>query len=151
LGVTGIYGASLPARFMLAYEEQVDGKKAIKLIDVFDHGKLLSKHEAVMLIFRSTGSSIDAKQLQPATPRHMILRMLYSMTGFSKKPEQTLGYLDLILAIDPESSQERLSRALTRMKLNDVEGAIIDLEKILETQPKEMDMSKIESLYHSLR
>ncbi len=151
LGVTGIFGASLPARFMLAYEEQVEGKKATKLIDVFDHGKLLSKHEAEMLIFRSTGSSIDAKQLQPATPRHMILRMLYSMTGFSKKPEQTLGYLDLILAIDPESSQERLSRALTRMKLNDVEGARSDLEKILEAQPKEMDMSKIESLYHSLR
>ena len=151
LGVTGIYGASLPARFMLAYEEEVEGKKATKLIDVFDHGKLLSKHEAEMLIFRSTGSSIDAKQLQPATPRHMILRMLYSMTGFSKKPEQTLGYLDLILAIDPESSQERLSRALTRMKLNDVEGARSDLEKILEAQPKEMDMSKIESLYHSLR
>ncbi len=151
LGVTGIYGASLPARFMLAYDEEFAGEKLTKLIDVFDHGKLLSKHEAEMLIFRNTGSAIQDKLLQPATPRHMILRMLYSMTGFSKKTEQTMAYLDLILAIDPESSQERLSRALTRMKLNDVTGARSDLEKLLESQPKEMDMEKIDSLYHSLR
>lgn len=150
LDVRGIYGVSLPGRFMLGYDESTDDDKRVKLIDVFDHGKLLSRDDAQALILRSTGASIDDKTLQPATPRHMVLRMLYSMNSFSKKPERSLAYLDLILAIDPDSTQERLNRALTRMKLNDRDGAKRDLEVLMKAKPAELDLEKIETLYHSL-
>jgi serine protease Do len=150
LHVPGIYGVSLPGRFMLGYDEKTDKGKAVRFIDVFDHGKVLSKDEAQMLIFRSTGASIEEKTLAPATPRQMILRMLYSMNSFTKKPEKSLAYLDLILAIDPDSTQERLNRALTRMKINDREGAKKDLAILLESKPAELDLDKIDALYHSL-
>lgn len=150
LGVTGVYGVSLPGRFMLGYDDFSDGEKSVRFIDVFDHGKVLTKDEAQMLIFRSTGASIDEKTLQPATPRHMILRMLYSMNSFTKKAEKSLSYLDLILSIDPDSTQERLNRALTRMKVNDREGAKKDLAILLEAKPADLDLDKIDSLYHSL-
>jgi len=151
LGISGIYGVSLPGRFMLGYDE-VEGKaKEQRLIDVFNRGKILSPVEAEALIFRSTGSPVDEKQMQPTTPRAMILRMLYSMTSFVKKPAQSLPYLDLILAIDPDSSQERLNRALTRMKTNNVTGARKDLEKLMEDHPPDMNLERIEMLYRSLK
>ena len=150
LGVGGIYGVSLPGRFMLGYDEGAGDAKLQRLIDVFDHGKLLSPLEAEALIFRSTGAPVDEKQFQPATPRAMILRMLYSMTSFAKKPAQSLPYLDLILAIDPDSSQERLNRALTRMKTNNVGGAKKDLEKLMEDHPPDLNLERIEMLYRTL-
>ena len=150
LGVTGVYGVSLPGRFMLGYDQKVGEGKEVRFIDVFDHGKVLTQDEAQMLIFRSTGASIDEKTLQPATPRHMILRMLYSMNSFTKKAEKSLAYLDLILSIDPDSTQERLNRALTRMKVNDRDGAKQDLAILLEAKPADLDLDKIDALYHSL-
>lgn len=152
LGLKDIYGAGLPGRFMVAYEGKAtdDSGPPTVFIDVFDGGRLLQEHEATRLIEQTTGREVGGEHIEPATPRAMILRLLYNLTSFSRKPEQALPYLDLIVALDPEAAQERLQRALMRMKAGDVAGTKEDLETLLSQKPDNLDMEKVEMLYRSL-
>jgi len=150
LGVKDIYGVSLPGRFMVGFDETQDGKKSTTLIDAFGGGKFVTPAAAEALIFDRVGGPVGDDYLKPATPRAIILRMLYNLSSFARKAEQALAYLDLILSIDPDSSRERLNRALTRARSGDSSGAKADLEWLLEKQPDELDMEKVEQLYRSL-
>ncbi|HEY2574595.1 MAG TPA: trypsin-like peptidase domain-containing protein, partial [Verrucomicrobiaceae bacterium] len=126
IGETGIYGVSLPGRFMLGFDETRDEKKTTTLIDVFGGGKFMTPATAERLISDRAARGVSEDYLKPATPRSIILRMLYNLCSFARKPEQALGYLDLILAIDPDSSLNRLNRALTRAQVGDIPGARAD-------------------------
>lgn len=151
LGLTGLYGVSLPGRFMVGYKDKLPaGTEAVTLIDLYAGGKFLSVQEARLFINQTTGREVDQEQLQPATTQAIILRLLNNLTSFSKRPEQALPYFDLILAIDPESSSDRLNRAFMRMKAGNNSGAKEDLGKILESPPPFLDLQKIDALYHSL-
>lgn len=137
---------------MVAYDEQATddaGPKTV-FIDVFDGGRLLQTHEATRLIEQTTGREVEEEHIEPATPRAMILRLLYNLTSFSKKPEQALPYLDLIVTLDPDAAQERLQRALMRMRGGDIAGTKEDLETLLSQKPDNLDMEKVELLYRSL-
>lgn len=150
LGVKDIYGVSLPGRFMVGYDETKDGTKSVTLIDAFGGGKFLTPEAAEALIYDRLGGPVNDDYLQPATPRAIILRMLYNLSSFSRKPEQVLSYLDLILAIDPDASHERLNRALMRVRSGDPLGAKADLEWLLEKQPRDLDLDRVAELYRSL-
>lgn len=148
LGIKDLHGVSLPGRFMVGFDRKVEGKKETTLIDLFSGGKFLKPLEAETLVMDSAGMALEDKYLEPATPKAIILRMLYNLASW--KPEQSLGYLDLILAIEPTSARERFARAMMRARSGDIAGAKTDLEKILDEQPRELDMERVEALYHSL-
>jgi serine protease Do len=179
LGLQDIHGVSLPGRFMVAYEESVpaaehkdaEGKEAVKkadggnaaassaparevkrqvYLDLFDGGKTLTSLEAEQMIEQSTGSEVEERHREPATPRAMILRLLHNLTSFSKKPEQAVPYLDLILTVEPESHGDRLQRSLIRARTGDREGARADLKHLLDAEPEGYDLGKISALYESL-
>jgi regulator of sirC expression with transglutaminase-like and TPR domain len=150
LGLKDIYGVGLPGRFMVAYSETIKGEANRKFVDVFEGGKVRSEGEVFRFVEEMTGRGIDSDQLEPATPRAMILRLLHNLTQFSKKPEQALPYQDLIVNLEPQSSQERLQRALMRMKTGDVHGTKEDLETLMAQKPDDLDMDKVQLLYRSL-
>lgn len=151
LGLKAIYGVSLPGRFMVAYKDQLPaGTETVTFIDLYAGGKFLSPEDTERFINQSTGREIDQEQFQPATTQAIILRLLSNLTSFAKRPEQALPYFDLILAIDPDSTSDRLNRAFMRMKAGNNSGAKEDLGIILESPPPFLDMEKIDALYHSL-
>jgi serine protease Do len=150
LGIKDVYGVSLPGRFMVGFDEEKDGEKSTTLIDTFGGGKFITPAAAESMIYDRFGGPVDEESLKPATPRAIILRMLYNLSSFARKPDQLLPYLDLILTIEPNSPRERLNRALTRARTEDAAGAREDLEWLLEKQPRELDMEKVEQLYRSL-
>ena len=150
LGITGVYGVSLPGRFMLAYDDTVRGQKVTQYVDVFERGKLLDRLQIEGLVFRPDGAAVDENQLAAATPRSMILRMLSNLVSYGSKPSQNLPYMDMILAIDPDAHIERYDRAVMRVKANDMAGAKEDLQKLLEDQPSDVNMERVDLLYHSL-
>ncbi len=159
LGLNEIQGAGLPGRFMVSVappapqepaSPDANTGKGITYIDVFNGGKFLSQSEAEQFIFQTTGQTVEDEQRVAATPRAMILRLLFNLTSFAKQPEQALPYLDLILAIDPDAYTERLNRALLRIRARDHQGAKEDLQALLEAAPAELDLQKIDTLYHSL-
>lgn len=151
LGLNALYGVSLPGRFMVAYKDKPSGgTEATTFIDLYAGGKFLSSEDVEHFITQSIGREVEKEQLQPATTQAIILRLLNNLTSFSKRPEQTLPYFDLILAIDPGASGDRLNRAFMRMKVGNNSGAKEDLGKLLEAPPPFLDMQKIDALYHSL-
>ena len=161
LELPDIQGVSLPGRFMVAFKEMEAPKEKDKdkeakpkekwtFVDLFDGGKFLSPKEAERLIEDATGNTIEDEHRQPATPRAMILRLLHNLANFSKRPEQAMPYLDLILTIEPESHGDRLQRALIRARTGERKGAKDDLQALLEAAPPGYDMLKIDALYQSL-
>ncbi len=170
LGLQGIHGVSLPGRFMVAYEDappappagtketqvkEKDKENTLPLehhvfLDLFDNGRTLRPAEAALLVEESLGSRVPEEQREPATPRAMILRLLHNLTSYSKKPEQAIPYLDLVLIIEPESHADRLQRALIRARTGDREGARADLKMLIDAEPEGFDLAKIGALYESL-
>ena len=150
LGLKEVYGLSLPGRFMVGFDEMKDGMKVTTVIDPFGGGKVLSVEQAAALLGNRAALLVDEQFLEPATPRAIVLRMLRNFANYAKKQENKVAYLDLIISIEPDSSSERLNRALLEAQSGDVASAKRDLEKLIESRPANLDMDKIEALYRSL-
>jgi S1-C subfamily serine protease/regulator of sirC expression with transglutaminase-like and TPR domain len=136
LHIPQVYGVPLPGRFMVGYKEGPEGE--LTLLDVFSNGKKLTVEEAALQL-TDTGV-LDQEYLQPATKRSIILRMLRNLLSSSLDQEsavkETLPYLDLVVAVEPESSVERLTRAQMNQKLGDKAAARLDVQWLIEHYPE---------------
>ena len=65
-------------------------------------------------------------------------------------PEQAENYLELLLAIQPDSAYERFQRAILRVQAAELEGAREDLDWLLENRPPGLDYSRLEQFRESL-
>lgn len=137
LGVKEVYGLPLPGQFMVGYKEGPEGE--LKLLDPFGRGRGLSVEEAALELTES--GTFDEAALLPATKRAIILRMLRNLLGSTLDDEasvrESLPYLNLLLAIDPESAVERLTRARMHQRLGDKPAAAADVRWLMEHFPEE--------------
>ena len=80
-----------------------------------------------------------AEYLEPATKRSIILRMLRNLLSSTMDQEsavkETLPYLDLVVAVEPDSSMERLTRAQMNQRLGDKAAARTDVQWLIEHFP----------------
>ncbi|MDB6140789.1 MAG: peptidase and chymotrypsin/Hap, partial [Verrucomicrobiaceae bacterium] len=147
VGIKGLFGASLPNRFMVGYRKTEDSD--VTLIDVFEGGKIMSVDETIQALFEP-GATLGDEALKPATKKLIVERMINNLIdvvggGDTIKPE-VLPYLNLILEIDPSSWRQRGQRAMIRMRAKDITGTRDDLRKILDNPPPEMDEEQIQQL-----
>lgn len=137
LGVPHVFGAPLPGKFMVAYRDGPEGE--LKLLDVFERGKILSVEEAALQLTRT--GEFDEGTLQPASKKSIILRMLRNLLGGTLDDEssvkESLPYLDLLLSIDPQAAVERLTRARMNQRLGHKEAAAQDVEWLMENFPED--------------
>lgn len=135
LKVPQVYGVPLPGRFMVGYKEGPEGE--LQLLDVFDGGKKLTVEQAALELTEQ--GSFAAEFLQPATKRSIILRMLRNLLSSTMEQEtavkETLPYLDLVVAVEPDSSVERLTRAQMNQRLGDKAAARDDVQWLIEHFP----------------
>lgn len=148
LGIKGLFGASVPEHFMVGYQK--DEKAPVKLVDVFDGGRILAidnnKAEAIV----ESDSDEAGNFLKPAPKKAIVMRMVNNLIGVvggedRMKPE-VLPYFNLMLEIDPGYWQLRGQRAMIRMRAKDIEGARNDLRKILDNPPPEMNDDQVQQL-----
>jgi len=145
---TELKGIGLPGHFVVCYEEE--GKRTV--IDAFERGKPLTKEEANNII-RSYGGTGTISDYPPSGKRAIIQRMIYNLKGISieeKDFDSALGYVDLLLAIDPDDAQERLSRALLHLQNGKGEKAKADLEWLFEKKPEGIHLGRLRELYNRL-
>ena len=79
--------------------------------------------------------------------------MLYNLKGISidnKQYKDAINYVDLLISIDPNDAQERLSRSILFIQLNQNEDAKVDLEWLLKMKPDGIRIERIEELYKRL-
>lgn len=154
LGVADVFGVPLPGRFMVGWKDGPEGE--VQLVDAFDRGKTLTVAEAALEL--SERGQFDEPDLQAASKRDTVLRMLRNLLGAALDEENSvkdsLPYLDLTVAIDPDASMERVTRAQMRQRLGQRAAAREDVQWLIEhfpeSAPEEL-RAKLDEWMQSLR
>ena len=79
--------------------------------------------------------------------------MIYNLKGITidnKEYEDALNYVNLLVEIDPDDPQERLSRAILNIQNKQEQNAKSDLEWLLSTKPEGIHLERIQELYDRL-
>lgn len=136
LGVKGVYGLGLPGKFMVGYREGPEGE--LQLLDVFERGKKLTVEQAALEL--SDAGEFAEEMLEPASKRSIILRMLNNLLGTTLDDaaaiKETLPYLDLVIALDPEAAVQRITRARMKERLGFRSEAAADVRWLTEHFPE---------------
>jgi len=137
LGVQGVFGVPLPGKFMVGYRDGPEGEP--QLVDVFEHGKLLTVEQAALDL--TDNGQFPEGSLDPTTKQTIVLRMLRNLMGAAfddtRSVRESLPYLNLVLAIDPKSAAERLTRAQMRQRIGEKTGAREDISWLIENFPED--------------
>jgi regulator of sirC expression with transglutaminase-like and TPR domain len=146
LGVKNVAGIPLPARFMVGYREDAEGE--FSLLDVFEGGKELTMKEAKELV--GGGAEVPEETTRPATKKEIVLRMIRNLLGRALESPNAANeagpYFNLVLAIEPGSFRERVTRARLREFSGNKKGAAEDLAWLVEHPPKELDEEQLMAL-----
>ncbi|WP_395751792.1 trypsin-like peptidase domain-containing protein [Prosthecobacter sp.] len=136
LGVQGVFGVPLPGKFMVGFRDGPEGE--LQLVDVFEHGKLVTVEQAALALTEDGRFPEDA--LAPTTKQTILLRMLRNLMSSvfdnNHSLRESLPYLNLFLAIDPKAAPERLTRAQMRQRFGEKAGAREDVSWLIENFPE---------------
>jgi len=154
LEIPGVFGAPLPGKFMVGVSYPENEKEKTVYIDVFEGGKVIGRREAAVAITGMIGSVPPASAFEPATASEIAVRMLRNLVDVEINRRQTPGgaegYIELLLAIEPNSAQERFQRALLRIQDKNVDGAREDLDWLLDKRPPGLDYPRLQQFRDSL-
>ena len=150
IDLKGVVGMPLPGHFMVSHRPK---RGEEQFIDVFDGGKRLSRSDAQERVFEATGRGFREEDLQPAGKRDIIVRVLRNLLGLTEGASgaaESARYLDLIVALQPDSAADRFARARARLQSGDTAGGKTDLQWLIDHQPPGMDVERLEELLRSL-
>ena len=121
------------------------------LFDPFDGGRLLTEEDCRAMLDRLSGGTLafDPRLLKPASPRHILIRMLNNLRRiYLHRGEflRTIGALDRVLLLDPDDVGARRDRGLLSLRWGDPARGIEDLERYLVLEPEAPDHAAIEGL-----
>jgi serine protease Do len=149
LGVR-VEGVGLPGHFVVRY---LPPKGDPKVIDVYEGGKRMSKEEALELASAFAGSPVTEQVLEPIGKRVILVRILNNLLNVAQKEGDLAGmlrYLDALVLLHPDSARDRGMRAVVLAQSGDREGALKDIDWLLEKQPKGVDLERLQQFRRSL-
>ncbi len=141
-----VAGIGLPGHFVV---QHVPAKGEAQLIDVFDGAQPLSRAEARKRVQDYTGQPAKEDHFAAVGKKAIIIRMLHNLLGITRQDSDVrrgLRYLDTILAIAPDASDERFLRAAVRLQTGDRQGALEDVDWLLDHQPDGVDLERVQEL-----
>ena len=150
VGLKDLAGVPLPGHFMVKFAPDSDDDQ---LIDVFNEGKVITRDQADELVHEYTGGPLADTHLKPAKKREIVIRMLRNLHSSAQRTEsdvESLRYLDVILALSPESALDHLDRARLRLQFGDRPGARVDFKWLLDNDPPGIDMDRVAEVFQSL-
>jgi regulator of sirC expression with transglutaminase-like and TPR domain len=129
-------GINFPGHFLVRCP-QGSGRSAGLIIDPFHAGALLSEHDCRVLLQRHVGSEVafNKSLLAPTTRTQIVVRMLLNLKNVYVKMRsfpQARDVTELLLAVTPSALNELRDRGLLAYHLNDVTGALRDLQSYLK-------------------
>jgi regulator of sirC expression with transglutaminase-like and TPR domain len=140
-----IEGVNFPGHFLVRCPELKRGGASQLIIDPFHGGALLSERDCRVLLQKHVGSEVafNRSLLAPATPRQIVVRMLLNLKRIyvhMRSFPQARDVTELLLAVTPSALSELRDRGLLAYHLNDVTGALRDLQTYLRlASMSEMD------------
>lgn len=138
-------GINFPGHFLVRCPDAGSNAGSGLIIDPFHGGALLSEHDCRLLLQRHVGSEVafDKTLLAPATQSQIIVRMLLNLKRIyvhMRSFPQARDVTELLLALTPSALSELRDRGLLAYHLNDLAGALRDLQTYLKlSSMSEMD------------
>jgi len=140
-----VNGVNFPGHFLVRCPDI--GKRASGglIIDPFHGGALLSERDCRVLLQKHVGGEVPFSRslLAPASRRDIIVRMLLNLKRIyvhMRSFPQAHTVTELLVALTPSALNELRDRGLLAYHLNDVTGALRDLQTYLKlSSMSEMD------------
>lgn len=128
-------GINFPGHFLVRCADVDRGGRGL-IIDPFHEGALLSERDCRLLLQRHAGPDVPFTRalLTPATRQQILVRMLLNLKRIyvqMRSFPQARLVTELLLALTPSALSELRDRGLLAYHLNDVTGALRDLETYL--------------------
>ncbi|HEX2751226.1 MAG TPA: transglutaminase family protein, partial [Verrucomicrobiales bacterium] len=123
-------------------------------IDAFDRGKILSTAETSSLLLKLNDELPGEETWKPVSATDVILRMLNNLTANAVSAHddvRILRYMDVYLAIAPDSPRQHLQRLLILAKTGQNERARAEAAWLIEKEPPGIDVGRVEELMQSLK
>jgi regulator of sirC expression with transglutaminase-like and TPR domain len=129
-------GVNFPGHFLVRSPE-AGSRGGGLIIDPFHGGALLSEHDCRRLLQRHVGSEVAFSKslLAPATRLQVVVRMLLNLKRHyldMRSLPQARDVTELLLVMTPSALSELRDRGLLAYQLNDVSGALRDLQTYLK-------------------
>ena len=128
VGLEGVEGIPEPGHFIARFTPP-EGEPVF--LDIFDGGKPL-----------------PPSRTKPATRKEIILRMLRNL--MNAEPSGELRYLNVILALSPDSAADRFARAMLHYRAGDHGAAKEDLKHLLDNELPDREREKLMEFYRKL-
>jgi regulator of sirC expression with transglutaminase-like and TPR domain len=132
-----IDGVNFPGHFLVRCPEVRPRGSGGLIIDPFHGGALLSERDCRLLLQRQVGSEVAFSRslLAPTTRLQILVRMLINLKRIyvhMRSFPQARDVTELLLAMTPSALSELRDRGLLAYHLNDVTGALRDLQTYLK-------------------
>jgi serine protease Do len=143
-------GVGLPGHFIVRV--RLDEEES-RLIDVFDRGTELTEEDCRERVRDITGlgwrdSYLDGQSAEAILTR--MLRNLIRVANDEQDFEAAYRYVTTILAIDPDSAEDRLFRAVICYNTHRIEEGLAEVQWVLDRQPEGIVMPRVEQLREAL-
>jgi regulator of sirC expression with transglutaminase-like and TPR domain len=130
-------GVSFPGHFLVRCPEDEPGESLI--IDPFNRGALLTPDDCRRLLGQHAGPDVPFRTslLVPATRQQIVVRMLFNLKHLyvhMRSFPQAYQVTELLVAMNPSALSELRDRGLLAYHLNDVSGALHDLQAYLRLE-----------------
>ena len=152
LDVEGLSGFPLPFHFLVKHQEN-NSADSYQLIDVFNAGERMTYADADKLVSRYQATPFRSELLESSSKREIINRMLRNLIGFTQEKNslaESLPYLDLLIALNPEAANFYLERAWIHLRAGNSIGARTDLQWILDHKPEGINLQRVREALESL-
>jgi len=140
-----IDGVNFPGHFLVRLSEDDGERPGGAIIDPFHGGALLSERDCRRLLQKHVGSEVafSTSLLTAATRAQIIVRVLLNLKRtyvHMRSFPQARDVTELLLAVTPSALSELRDRGLLAYHLNDMSGALRDLQTYLKlTSMGDMD------------
>jgi regulator of sirC expression with transglutaminase-like and TPR domain len=131
-----IEGVNFPGHFLVRCPEPSRSGTGY-IIDPYNGGVILSESKCRLLLRQHVGAEVNfsASLLAPATRLQIVVRMLLNLKRLyvhMRSFPQARDVTELLVAITPSAASELRDRGLLAYHLNDVTGALRDLQMYLK-------------------
>jgi regulator of sirC expression with transglutaminase-like and TPR domain len=141
-----VEGVGLPGHFVVRH---VPAKGEPRLIDVYDGGVVLSRDEAARKAEAISGQPLREAHLAGIGKKATVVRMLHNLLNVADREKDSaaiLRYLDAIVAVDAEAAEARALRAGVLYQQGDRQGALKDVDWLLEHEPDGLDLDRVRQM-----
>jgi len=142
-------GIGLPGHFVV--------RVGATLVDAFSGGEPLDREAARQLVSSVVGtevSELEPEWLQPSSVRSMLARMSRNLRGCHAAREDwhlAMRAADRCVALLPEVAAEKRDRGLLRWRVDQAQGALLDLAAYLDASPDASDADQVRDVVGRLR